>query len=62
MSRNLHGGPGFTQKAEQVPGLLSVVRSEVRVRHSLGTSTTGTTDSVDVVLNVVGEAGKRETE
>ena len=51
-----HRRTGFTQQADQITGLLGVVGGEVSVRDTLGTSTTGTTDSVDVVLDVVGEA------
>lgn len=52
----LHGRPGLSQDVDQVSGLLGVVSGEVGVRDTLGTSTTGTTDSVDIVLDVVGEA------
>lgn len=56
---NSHRRTGFTQEADQITGLLGVVGGEVSVRDTLGTGTTCTTDSVDVVLDVVGETVKK---
>lgn len=46
---------GLAENADKLPSLLAVVRGEVSVRSSLGTGTTSTADTVDVVLAVVGE-------
>lgn len=48
-------GLRLAQNANQLACLLAVVTGEVGVRGTLGSSTAGTTDTVNVVLAVVGE-------